>query len=46
MIRVSKLFKHYDNGLIKALNGITFEVKKGEACSIMGPSGCGKKYFT
>ena len=42
MIRVKKLYKHYERGLVKALNGISFEVKKGKICSIMGPSGCGK----
>lgn len=42
MIRVDKIFKHYDGGLVKALNGISLEIKKGEVCSIMGPSGCGK----
>jgi ABC-type lipoprotein export system ATPase subunit len=27
---------------VKALNGISFEVGRGEVVSIMGPSGCGK----
>ena len=34
--------KSYDNGKIKALNGMDLEVKKGEFISIMGPSGSGK----
>lgn len=42
MIVVSDLVKHYDGGLVKALNGISFEVEQGEVVSIMGPSGCGK----
>lgn len=42
MIIVRDLIKHYDGGLVKALNGISFEVEKGEVVSIMGPSGCGK----
>ncbi len=42
MIVVRDLIKHYDGGLVKALNGISFEVKRGEVVSIMGPSGCGK----
>lgn len=42
MIRVDRLFKDYDGGLVKALNGISLEVKRGEVCSVMGPSGCDK----
>ncbi|NHZ85763.1 MAG: ATP-binding cassette domain-containing protein [Planctomycetia bacterium] len=42
MIRINSLIKHYDNGLVKALNGVTFNLSIGEVCSIMGPSGCGK----
>jgi ABC-type lipoprotein export system ATPase subunit len=42
MIVARNLVKHYDGGLVKALNGISFEVGKGEVVSIMGPSGCGK----
>jgi putative ABC transport system ATP-binding protein len=42
MIVVKDLKKHYDNGLVRALNGVSFEVAEGEAISIMGPSGCGK----
>jgi ABC-type lipoprotein export system ATPase subunit len=42
VITVRDLVKHYDGGLVKALNGISFEVARGEVVSIMGPSGCGK----
>lgn len=42
MIRINSIIKHYDNGLVKALNGVTFNLSIGEVCSIMGPSGCGK----
>jgi putative ABC transport system ATP-binding protein len=34
--------KHYEGGLVEALKGVTFEVKKGEVVAIMGPSGSGK----
>jgi len=42
MITIKNLTKHYDNGLIKALNGVSLAIETGEAVSIMGPSGCGK----
>lgn len=42
MIVVNNLIKHYENGLVKALNGISFTVEDGESVAIMGPSGCGK----
>jgi putative ABC transport system ATP-binding protein len=42
MIVVREIKKYFDNGLVKALNGISFRIEKGEMVSIMGPSGCGK----
>ena len=42
IIEIQGLKKSYDNGKIKALNGVDLEVKKGEFVSIMGPSGSGK----
>ena len=42
IITVKNLKKHYNDGKIKALNGIDLEVKKGEVIVIIGPSGCGK----
>ena len=42
IIEIKNLKKSYDNGNIKALNGMDLEVKKGEFISIMGPSGSGK----
>ncbi|ADZ10047.1 Phosphonate-transporting ATPase [Methanobacterium lacus] len=42
VIEIKNLKKSYDNGNIKALNGIDLTVKKGEFISIMGPSGSGK----
>jgi len=42
IIEIHDLKKSYDDGKIKALNGLNLEVKKGEFLSIMGPSGSGK----
>jgi NitT/TauT family transport system ATP-binding protein len=40
-VRVSELAKEFPGG-IRALDGVTFDVPKGELTSIIGPSGCGK----
>jgi ABC-2 type transport system ATP-binding protein len=40
MVEVDHLVKHY--GSIKAVNGISFEVKKGEVLGFLGPNGAGK----
>lgn len=42
IIEIRNLKKSYDQGKIKALNGLNLDVKKGEFLSIMGPSGSGK----
>ncbi len=44
MIKVKKLKRYYENRgmVVKALNGVDFEIKKGEFIAIMGPSGSGK----
>ncbi len=41
MISVNNVSKVYEDGTI-ALKNVSFEVEKGESCSIIGPSGCGK----
>ena len=44
MIKVTELSKIFRTEVIEttALNGMSFEIKKGEFVAIMGPSGCGK----
>ena len=42
IIEIRNLKKSYDDGRIKALNGIDLNIKRGEFVSIMGPSGSGK----
>jgi putative ABC transport system ATP-binding protein len=42
VISIRDVKKYYEGGLVKALDGISFEVEKGEIMAIMGPSGCGK----
>ncbi len=40
IVIVENLKKHY--GKVKAVDGVSFYVKKGEICSILGPNGAGK----
>ncbi|MBI3819998.1 MAG: ABC transporter ATP-binding protein [Planctomycetes bacterium] len=40
MIRIEKLTKTF--GAFRALDGVTFEVKKGETFGLVGPNGAGK----
>ncbi len=41
-VEIRDLYKSYENGRIKALNGINLIIKDGEFVSIIGPSGSGK----
>jgi putative ABC transport system ATP-binding protein len=44
-VRTLDLVKHYEGGQIRALNGVTIDVPRGEVLCIMGPSGSGKSSF-
>lgn len=45
LIEVKGLFKEFNNGDIKVLNGIDYSIQKGEKIVIIGPSGGGKSTF-
>ncbi len=42
LIDVKNLKKHYNHGKIKALDGVSTSIKKGEVVVVIGPSGSGK----
>lgn len=45
IIRVNNLKKYYKKGAIKALDGITVDINKGDVMVVIGPSGSGKSTF-
>lgn len=45
IISVKDLKKYYNNGEVKALDGVTTDIKKGEVVVVIGPSGSGKSTF-
>lgn len=45
IIETIDLSKHYNGGKVKALNGVTTNIKKGEVVVVVGPSGSGKSTY-
>ena len=45
IIQVKDLQKHYNKGAIRALDGVTADIHKGEVIVVIGPSGSGKSTF-
>ena len=45
IISVRGLEKHFDEGKLKALQGIDCDIKRGEVVVVIGPSGSGKSTF-
>ena len=42
LVEVEAVHRYYDDGLVKALNGIDLTLEAGRVYALMGPSGCGK----
>ncbi len=45
LIQVTDLKKYYNKGTIKALDGITVDINRGDVMVVIGPSGSGKSTF-
>ncbi len=45
LIQVRDLKKYYNHGAIKALDGVTVDINKGDVMVVVGPSGSGKSTF-
>ena len=45
IIKVNGLKKHYNRGTIKALDGVSVDIYKGDVMVVIGPSGSGKSTF-
>ncbi len=45
LICVRNLKKHYNKGAIKALDGVTVDIHRGDVMVVVGPSGSGKSTF-
>lgn len=44
LVKIDNVSKHFKvgGGILKAVNGVTLEIKKGETLGLVGESGCGK----
>ena len=45
LIRTENLQKHFREGSIRALDGVSTEIRRGEVVVVIGPSGSGKSTF-
>ena len=45
LIQVKDLKKYYNRGAIKALDGVTVDINRGDVMVVIGPSGSGKSTF-
>ena len=45
LIQVKNLKKHYNKGVIKALDDVSIDIHSGEVMVVIGPSGSGKSTF-
>jgi len=45
LISVKNVKKYYDNGVIKAIDDVSMDIRKGDVVVIIGPSGSGKSTF-
>ena len=45
LIQVTDLKKYYNKGAIKALDGVTVNIDRGDVMVVIGPSGSGKSTF-
>ena len=45
LIQVTDLKKHYNKGAIRALDGVTVDIERGDVMVVIGPSGSGKSTF-
>ena len=45
LIQITNLEKHYNNGKIKALDGVSVDIDQGDVMVVIGPSGSGKSTF-